>query len=379
MKITLYYATNRNHQGNNRWEPEGYGKNFSSDRNSNLRFGKVELTVDEKIIETDYLTKTKHKRIGDGIGLSGYLTNLAKKHAKIKAYKDITTGSKSHADVDKLASTELFQDLKKIMDEKQDIMINIHGFNVGWWSAVGSAMALELMLNRESIHQKNSNKSVTVFLFSWPSNGEMMKDRAYSSDRQDATDSGIAVARGFLKLRDFLMTLRPQHSNPALKECGQELHLLCHSMGNFVFENALASLKENTSQSALPRLFKNIFMCAPDVADNVLEKSEPMQNAHELCRSLNIYYNRGDVAMYISDYSKGNSERLGHAGAARPEHLHNKIYQVDCSNIVGGMTEHSYYLWGSVNEDIVERMRGVCFDDENRQGDLKSRNVFELG
>jgi len=114
------------------------------------------------------------------------------------------------------------------------------------------------------------------------------------------------------------------------------------------------------------------------VADNVLEKEEPMQSAHELCRSLNIYYNRGDVAMYISDYTKGNSERLGHAGAARPEHLHNKIYQVDCSNIVSGMTEHSYYLWGSVNEDIVERMKGVCFEDENRMGELKSRNVFEL-
>ncbi|PCI66672.1 MAG: hypothetical protein COB38_10005 [Gammaproteobacteria bacterium] len=384
MKITLYYATNRNHLGKNRWKPEGYGQNFSSDRNSNLRFGKVELNVDNNTIENDFLKKAKHKRIGDGIGLSAYLTKQAKQNAKIKAYKDITSGGKGDVSVDKLASTELFQDLKKIMDEKQDIMINIHGFNVDWWEAVGSAMALELMLNRENIHQTNRNKSVTVFLFSWPSNGEMMKDRAYSSDRQDATDSGIAVARGFLKLRDFLMTLRPKqivsklNLDPALKECGQELHLLCHSMGNFVFENALASLKENTNQKSLPRLFKNIFMCAPDVADNVLEKEEPMQSAHELCRNLNIYYNRGDVAMYISDYTKGNSERLGHAGAARPEHLHNKIYQVDCSNIVGGMTEHSYYLWGSVNEDIVERIHGVCFEDENRMGELKSRNVFEL-
>ena len=85
MKITLYFATNRNHLGNNRWKPKGYGQNFSSDRNSNLRFGKVELMVDEKKIKEGFLQKSKHSRIGDGIGLSEYLTKEAKKKAKINA------------------------------------------------------------------------------------------------------------------------------------------------------------------------------------------------------------------------------------------------------------------------------------------------------
>ncbi len=383
MKITLFYATNRNHLGTNRWKPTDYGKNFSSDRNSNLRFGKVGLTVDEKEIK-NYLQRTKHKRIGDGEGLSGYLTKLVKNKGKIKAYKDVTTGGKSGFDVEQLASTMLFRDLKIIMDKKQDIMINVHGFNVSWWEAVGSAMALELMLNRESIHDKNDKKSVNVFLFSWPSNGDMMKGRAYASDRQDAIDSGIAVARGFLKLRDFLMTLRPKHVvsalklDPSLKECGQELHLLCHSMGNFVLQNALSSLIQEDKSEVLPRLFKNVFMCAPDVDDTVFEGTQPMNNVHQLCRHLSIYFNKGDMAMYISDYTKGNIERLGHAGAARPNQLHNKIHQVDCSDIVGGGIEHSYYLWGSVNEDIRQTINGCKFDDSIRGSELTSKNVAVL-
>ena len=77
-------------------------------------------------------------------------------------------------------------------------------------------MALELMLNRHSYDNKDL-KNTSVFLFPWPSNGAMMKNKAYLSDRSDAEGSSIAVARGFLKLRDFLRTLRPDHDDIALK------------------------------------------------------------------------------------------------------------------------------------------------------------------
>ena len=372
MKINLYFATNRNHEGDDRWNPTGYGINFSSDRSSNLRFGKVELEVDDAEIDK-YRYGKKNKRDGNGVGLSDYLVKQCQKSASIKAFKDITAGGKSEASVDKLASTRVFKELKKMMDKKQDIIINIHGFNVSWWQAVGAAMSLQIMLNRDS-----SNKAVNVFLFSWPSNGKMMKGRAYASDRGDAEDSGLAVARGFLKLRDYLMTLRRVTKDPALKECGQDLHLLCHSMGNYVFQNALKSLRQEVHTPALPRLFKNIFMCAPDVGDTVFEKDQPMNNAHELCKDLSVYFNEGDVAMYISDYTKGNSERLGHAGAARPSHLHNKIQQVDCSDIVEGVVEHSYYLWATVNEDIRMSVDGVGFGASARKRGGNGGNTSTL-
>lgn len=375
-KITLYYATNRGHQGDDRWRPTGYGKNFSSDRSSNLRFGKVELDVDEALNKEiqKFRTKKSNKRIGDGEGLSKLLIEKSEESASIRAFKDMTAGGNKNPVTAKLASTETFKQLKKFMDKKQDVLINIHGFNVEWWEAVGSAMALELMLNRQG-----NDKEIKVFLFSWPSNGDMMKGRAYSSDRQDAKDSGLAVARGFLKLRDYLMTLRRKTTDLALKECGQDLHLLCHSMGNYVLQNTLASVANEVNTPALPRLFKNIFMCAPDVGDNVFESNKAMDNAHELCGHLSVYFNKGDMAMYISDFTKGNSERLGHAGAARPKHMHNKIHQIDCSNIVGGTVEHSYYLWATVNDDIRMTIDGLNIDDEMRKRKIKniSESILE--
>ncbi len=51
MEMTLYYATNRNHLGEDRFNPEGYGIHPSADGIENLRFGKV--TVDAGVESLD--------------------------------------------------------------------------------------------------------------------------------------------------------------------------------------------------------------------------------------------------------------------------------------------------------------------------------------
>ncbi len=373
ITLTLYYATNRNHIGQ-RWAPESYGQDFSADRANNLRFGRITVEVSINKVK-HFLSQKVDERIGDGEGLSTYIEEKLRKKHLISAFQEpddaeSTTNSP-------LASTTAFHELKKQMEAKRDLVVFIHGFNVDWFQAVASAMALELMLNRHS-QDNDKLKDTSVFLFSWPSNGHMMKNKAYLSDRSDAEDSSVAVARGFLKLRDFLMTLRPKHNEPTLKECGQQLHLLCHSMGNYVLQHALTSLIELNNQKHLPQLFQHIFMCAPDVDDNIFEPDQPMVNLHRLARQVTVYYNNGDLAMYISDYTKGNVDRLGHNGCARPLQLHNKVNQVNCSNIVGGITEHSYYLWATVNEDIRQSIDGVKLDDPTRNRQQQSRQVWVL-
>jgi esterase/lipase superfamily enzyme len=373
LTLTLHYATNRNHLGQ-RWTPDSYGQNFSADRPNNLRFGQVTVEVSANKV-TDYLNDKVNSRSGDGESLSGYIEKKLRKKNLIQAFAE--PDNLTNAANLPLASTVAFNDLKKQMELKRDLVVFIHGFNVDWFEAVASAMALELMLNRHS--QDNDDlKNTSVFLFSWPSNGAMLKNKAYLSDRNDARDSSVALARGFLKLRDFLMTLRPKHNDPTINECGQQLHLLCHSMGNYVLQHALISLDKLNNQKHFPQLFQHIFMCAPDVDDNVFEDERPMVNLHRLARHVTVYYNNGDLAMYISDYTKGNTDRLGHNGTARPLQLHNKVSQVNCSDIVGGVTEHSYYLWATVNEDIRQSIDGLAYDNSARKRKCKSAQVWRL-
>ena len=373
LTLSIYYATNRNHIGE-RWSPDSYGQDFSADRANNLRFGQVTVDVSANKVK-DYLNDTVNKRAGDGESLASYIEKKLRKKHHISAFEEPENLSSSTNSP--LPSTLVFQELKKQMETKRDLVVFIHGFNVDWFEAVASALALELMLNRHS--QDNDDlKDTSVFLFTWPSNGAMMKNKAYLSDRNDARDSSIAVARGFLKLRDFLMTLRPKHKDPVINECGQQLHLLCHSMGNYVLQHALISLDKLNNQKRFPQLFHHIFMCAPDVDDNIFELDRPMVNLHRLAKQVTVYYNNGDLAMYISDYTKGNTDRLGHNGTARPFQLHHKVSQVNCSKIVGGITEHSYYLWATVNEDIRQSIDDIPYDDSTRNRQSKSAQVWRL-
>lgn len=373
LTLTLYYATNRNHIGD-RWSPDSYGQDFSADRANNLRFGQVSVDVSANKVQ-EHLNSTVDNRSGDGESLACYIEKKLRKKHLINAFEE--PDSLADTTTAQLPSVKAFQALKKQMETKQDLVIFIHGFNVDWFEAVASALALELMLNRHSFNNEEQ-KDTCVFLFSWPSNGAMMKNKAYLSDRNDARDSSIAVARGFLKLRDFLMTLRPVHPDPLINECGQQLHLLCHSMGNYVLQHALVSLDKLNNQKRFPQLFHHIFMCAPDVDDNIFEQDRPMANLHRLAKQVTVYYNNGDLAMYISDYTKGNTDRLGHNGTARPLQLHNKVSQVNCSKIVGGITEHSYYLWATVNEDIRQSIDGVPYEDSTRNRQSKSAQVWRL-
>ncbi len=122
-----------------------------------------------------------------------------------------------------------------------------------------------------------------------------------------------------------------------------------------------------TPGNTLPRIFEHVFLCAPDVDDTALESDRPLEKIDQIARNITIYHNRGDVAMVISDYTKGQPERLGGAGAAHPGLLHNKVHQVDCTPVVHGLVEHSYYLVGNVSSDIRSSIDGWNQNDERRQ------------
>lgn len=362
--LKLFYATNRKHLGENRWKPDGYGIDPSSDGHENLRFGQVEVKADESEIKS-HLNRVKHRQKGDGVELSKYLTSRSAKSSSIKAYEDFSFTNEDGLAFEENASFSFFSDLKQDMLKGKDVLVYIHGFNVSWDEAVGGALALELALNE---NLKSSTKEIVVVLFSWPSNGRLVKNAAYKSDRSDARYSGRAVGRALLKLGDFLEYLTDKAKHREEELCNMKMHLLCHSMGNYVLENAVKSkLIGYSNGNRLPRIFDQILLCAADVEDTVLEKGKGLARLHEMARQLSVYFNDGDLAMHIGKYTKTMKERLGHTGMARPSLVHNKIHQIDCTPIVRGLVEHSYYLWGHVNLDIAQNIEGLSLDHESRK------------
>jgi esterase/lipase superfamily enzyme len=367
MQLGLYFATNRAHEGRDRWHPVRYGRAFSGDGMENLRFGWLTVEVADAEVAR-CLRRDTGFGAGDGNALAALLAKAAKR-ARIEAYPESLDPKRADAGQPraKLGSKAMFADVQRDMLARSDVLAYVHGFNVSWEDAVGAALALQVMFDRDGVG--DPKQRTTVVLFSWPSDGLALPFVSYKSDRSEAKGSGYAFARGLLKLRDHLARLADRAGGVA---CPQDLHLLCHSMGNYVLQNALERLREFTPGTALPRLFDHVFLCAPDVDADVFEPGQPMHDLHQLARAVSVYHNTGDVALHVSDYTKGNPDRLGSHGAARAAALPDKVEQIDCSGLVKGLVEHSYYLDGRVNDDILRSIDGVPAADAARTRSRKA-------
>ncbi len=370
-KVQLFFATNRRHEGDNQWKPTSYGKKISSSGHENLRFGELELDFNPKTVQQYIDRQYGDGIIGDGEGLSNYFTEQSKQ-ADITAYEDLTITKERRVELEESSSFQFFNNLKDLMMNTTDVLIYIHGFNVSWDEAVGGALSLQYMLNSK---RKNSDRELKVVLFSWPSDGSMMPYIAYRSDRADARDSSKAVGRAILKLKKYLAWLRAKADKDEVQLCEGNIHLLCHSMGNYVLQKSLEDKVDGYSKgTSLPRIFSQVFLCSADVKDDVLEVGKGLSRLHEMASSITVYYNHGDAALATSAYTKNLSERLGHTGNALPASVHNKVHQVDCGPVVHGFVEHSYYLWGSVNRDIWQNVAGIPVDAVGRRRRRNGQN-----
>jgi esterase/lipase superfamily enzyme len=262
-----------------------------------------------------------------------------------------------------LGSRRLFEELQGSMSAKRNALVYIHGYNVTFLEAVGNAMSLQKKLEERKT-------PTDVVLFSWPSDGSSTPWIAYRSDRDDAASSGLAFSRGFQKLHDFLSGLE------RADYCGGAIHLLCHSMGNFVLENTLWHLRKNMP-GKLPRIFSEVVLASADVDNDALETESKLGRLPEIARRISVYYNSGDEALAISDKTKGNPDRLGQRGPKHPMDAPAGVVNVDCSEIVGGLVEHSYYLDEAIG-DVAATLRGEREDKILKREYVASANAYRL-
>ncbi len=321
-RIHVYFATNRDPLGDPA-NPSGFGKNPSTVGSDDLRFGEA-FVEDGKIVEMNVLP--------DGAG------------------------------------EDLFGTIKqKMAREGRSTLVLIHGYATSFEQAVVGAAK-----TKEAYGPANLN----VFMFSWPSDGQNFPPQAYSNDRRDAVTSGDAFSRGLLKLIDFLS------DGPA---CGQKVHLLCHSMGNYVMRNALQHMIEQT-KGQLPRVFENIFSMAADEDSDALDSVEKdkWERLPEITKHLHIYFNNHDHALNISTKTKNNPDRMGSDGPAKPLDLHSKVTLVDVSRLEGMIEAvstigHGYYdEKPEVIADVLQVLAGVEPDKIKGRIFIPAKNRYAI-
>ena len=169
----IYFATNRRHEGSDRWKPTGYGTARSGDHGQNLRFGTVLAPYEQAKVD-----EALRADCGFGVGHGDRLADYFRERAElmsITAFEERLDVDRPDSDqpADAFGSTPFLRELRSAMEDGTDVLVLIHGFNVDWWDSLASALSLEFMLNR------GSRRPVKVVLFSWPSDGRAVPYRSY--------------------------------------------------------------------------------------------------------------------------------------------------------------------------------------------------------
>lgn len=190
---------------------------------------------------------------------------------------------------------------------QKDLLLFVHGFNVGFDEAVvrTAQIALDLPFNG------------AIVCYSWPSQQGL---NTYQKDEQLNQESVPAFA-------EFLTTLRDE-----LPE-GTRIHLVVHSMGNRLVLRGLQSTEKTYSGVWL----ENLVLCAPDVG--IRDFQDWIPAAARQSERTTLYVSRGDVALVASE----NLHLESRIGSGTALDVVDGLETIDCSDIEFSFLGHSYY------------------------------------
>jgi esterase/lipase superfamily enzyme len=222
---------------------------------------------------------------------------------------------------------------------RQQVLFFIHGFNCQ--PERGVFPAAERLRDLCDAAAPGLVEVVTVL---WPCDDDFGLVLDYWDDQANADVSGLALARvlgKFIAWRDRLGTE---------ETCLKHLNVLAHSMGNRVLGAALSAWAHD--HGAVPALFRNLFMAAPDLANDVFAPGRPGAALADAARNVVVYHAADDFALRSSKVANVRNKlvrrRLGHTGPAELELAPRNVAAVDCDAFNSSMDRlgHSYFLAG---------------------------------
>lgn len=320
-----YFITNRNLVSVSKrpW----FGTKLETSQ-SNIRIGwtDLDLTAPDPAISAVYVSPESKRASGD--------TPIGKRIApKFSLFKEVQGKMKANV---------------------PDTILFIHGFDYKFDEALVGLGRLRQRLTLGAFPAAN------MVAFTWPSNGEMIPFISYASDRRDAKASGEAGGRALLQLSDFLARLAPKDI------CRGRIHIVAHSMGNYVLRNALQALLKNLPVNP-PTLFDEVLLIAADEDFDALELDYKLQPIAAVAKRVHVYYNPSDIALDISRDTKGNPRRLGSRGPRNSSAIPDTVVLVDASNVSrwsdSDWDYHHYYLHApEMAADMAAVLLGVPED-----------------
>lgn len=220
-------------------------------------------------------------------------------------------------------------------------LVFVHGFNVSFDQA----------LQRGAQLARDMNFDGPLFVFSWPSQGSMLK---YGTDRNSA-DAAV----------DRLVQFLGQVADATGAE---QIHVIAHSMGNRVLLPSLARIAADPAGRLRPRLGE-IVLAAPAVPEADFGKWLDTIVGHGIDR-ITLYASAVDRAMWAGWAREWGTTLAGYAAGGVPL-LHAHVQSIDISKAANpGLLELNHDVFAS-NPVMTEDMRQVLQSGSRRPPDSR--------
>lgn len=297
MLVPVWYATDRKNTG-----AKAPADRYSGERGA-LQFGRVEVSIPDSH-EKGKLEKPRLFRLE--------FRADPEKHVILSA-------------VNEMGAEAWKSDIREKLDSKGDVLLFIHGYNVGFADASRRAAQFAHDLNFEGL----------VVLYSWPSEGAAIK---YTFDEDNASWTVD-------DFEEVLLTL--------MTETGAKtVHAVAHSMGNRVLTEGLRRIDTASLPAGAARLREVVF-AAPDINADTFRKF--VEKFHARAERFTLYVSSGDKALEVSQ-KVHKYPRAGDAGDSVV--CCAGLETIDASAVDSSLLGHSYFCEnGSVIQDLIELIK----------------------
>ena len=234
-------------------------------------------------------------------------------------------------EIDKLPDAEFWKELRARVESspKKQLLLFVHGYCATFRDAARRTAQMAYDINYQG----------PSLFFSWPagSESEHFEERAnYLKDLRRAEESDedlITVLEGIRRYSG-----------------AQRIHLVAHSMGNFVLTEALKTMADRQGPGiAQTPLFDQVALAAPDInAKEFVERTG--LRLRPFSRRFTVYASTGDKALWLSKKVKGFAP-LGFLNGYSQSGAKQKLFDlVDASQLTGGWFDSGHIYYGEMPE-----------------------------
>lgn len=279
--------------------------------------------------------------------------------------------------------------IKEARSKKKNVLFYVHGFNNDLEDVLTRARKMEKLYG------------VIAVVFTWPANGGGVSGVvSYKSDKRDARASAGALERTLEKISQYIHMINEEYEKKIndeslerfpeniekrhefiaksyVENCPVRLTLILHSMGNYVYKNALRP----SSTTANPLVFDTVILAAPDVNN---KDHKYWVDKIKFKNRLYILINEKDKALLVSRIKLGDEQlpRLGHWTKGLDA---KNVQYINLTSAPDVGRSHAYFEDvenAKVRALFEDMVNGIdCENSENNKYDLKfkqSDNFFVL-